>query len=91
MDTRFNDKTVKIYYGREAWIKLEEYRRKASRTIYEDEEVNSSECYIIILEIMDHGFYYLVKLDDDIKGYFSKKLDKRLIDRLLSEYRKCIE
>lgn len=73
--------------GVKAWLVLDTLREKGYRIIYEDEEVNSRECYIAIVDVNDY-FYVLLKMGNRSIGLLVRSWSTEL-DDLVDIFRKC--
>lgn len=76
--------------GVKAWQIYEYLRQHGARIIYEDEEINDRECYIVFMRINKEQYYMLVKNRDKTKAYITDKLDKEQVEKILNIYNKCI-
>jgi len=73
----------------DAWLILDHILREKHRVLYEDEEVNEHECYIIVVELPRRILYILLKINSKSYGYFTYGWKKELFNTLYEKYREC--
>jgi len=74
----------------EAWMVLELLRRKGGVLVYEDEDVDDRECYIVVVSYLDRIYYYMVKTGKHSVGLLLSRYDEEMFKKLLSMYESCI-
>lgn len=75
--------------GNRAWIVLDKLlSKRRSSVLYEDEEINDNECYVIVVRVFGDYVYVLSKFNNRSRGYLLKITDE-LIDRVIEDFKKC--
>jgi len=74
-----------------AW-RILEYLKKWGRVVYEDEEVDERECYIVVVAVSGLAVYALVKSGGVTRAYLAGIEGKNsVVEKALSIYRECVE
>ena len=76
-------------HGVIAW-ELYEFLRKRGRIVYEDEEVDERECYVVFLEINSQAYYVLFKNNNKTTAYLMKDLRRDFVEKILEKFNKCM-
>jgi len=74
----------------EAWMILELLRRKGGVLVYEDEDVDDSECYIVVISYLDRIYYIMVKTGGHSVGLLLSRYDEKIFNKMLSIYESCV-
>ncbi len=76
--------------GAKAWGLYEYLRGIGGRIIYEDEEVDDRECYIVFMKLIDNLFFALVKNGNKTKAYILEHLSEKQVEKILDIYNRCL-
>lgn len=74
--------------GVNAW-KILDMIRSIGRVLYEDEEIDEHECYIIIISLCEKLYYVLYKREKETIAFISNEW--RHVEKALTEYRECVK
>ncbi len=76
--------------GAKAWSLYEYLRRMGGKIVYEDEEVDDRECYIVFMRLSDNLFFTLVKNGNKTKAYILEHLSEKQVEKILDIYNRCL-
>ncbi len=94
IDSKVADRLKRGEYikGSIAWRVYDLFRRYGAKIVYEDEEVDDVECYIVILNTgIGDNYYTLLKIGGKTWGYLTRGLTRDFVEKIIDKYSRCIE
>uniref|UniRef100_A0A7C4H993 Uncharacterized protein n=1 Tax=Staphylothermus marinus TaxID=2280 RepID=A0A7C4H993_STAMA len=77
--------------GYSAWRLYDFLKKYSKRVLYEDEEIDEHECYIVLLELITNQYYLLLKINSDVNGFILDEFDKEFFERVMEKFRECVK